>query len=137
MSDMNDFNNKIIDEFRANAGVVGGMFAGMPMVLITHTGAKSGTARTTPLVNSIDNGDVIIIASMGGAPTNPAWYHNMTVNPTVKVEIGTDSYDADVVELQGDDRTRVWDAHCAMAPQFKEYEAKTTRLIPVLRLVRR
>lgn len=134
---MNDFNQQIIQEFRANGGVVGNMFAGMPMVLITHKGAKTGTLRTTPLVNSVDNGDVIVIASMGGAPTNPAWYVNMIANPTVTVEIGTESYEADVVELHGDERQRVWDAHCAQSPQFKDYESKTTRLIPVLRLVRR
>jgi len=134
---MNSFNEQIVQEFRANGGVVGNMFAGMPMVLITHKGAKTGTLRTTPLVNSIENGDVIIVASMGGAPTNPAWYGNMIANPVVTVEIGTETYEADVVDLHGEERDRVWTAHCSLAPQFKEYEAKTTRVIPVLRLVRR
>ena len=134
---MNDFNSKIIAEFRANGGVVGGPFQGAPMVLITHTGAKTGQRRTTPLVCTTDGDDVVIIASMGGAPSNPAWYRNMIVNPTVTVERGADTWEADVVEATGDERDRLFAAQAAAMPNFAEYQAKTTRQIPVLRLVRR
>jgi deazaflavin-dependent oxidoreductase (nitroreductase family) len=129
---MNDFNANVIDEFRANGGKVAGMFEGMTMVLVTHKGAKSGTERTTPLVCSTDNGKVVVIASMGGAPTNPAWYHNMVANPEVTVEFGTDTYRARAVEATGDERQRLYDQQAAAMPQFSEYAAKTTRTIPVL-----
>jgi deazaflavin-dependent oxidoreductase (nitroreductase family) len=137
MTDMNDFNQGVIAEFRANGGKVGGPFEGASMVLVTHTGAKSGVQRTTPLVCSRDGDDVVIIASMGGAPTNPAWYHNMVTNTAVHVEIGDESYDATVVEAQGDERDRLFAAQAAVMPQFAEYEVKAgARVIPVLRLVR-
>lgn len=130
-SEINDFNAKVIDEFRANAGVVGGYFAGAKVVLLTHTGAKSGVRRTTPLVCSIDDGKVVVIASMGGAPTHPAWYHNLVAHPEVTVEVGTDTYQARAVEATGDERRRLFDQQAAIMPQFKDYEAKTTRTIPV------
>ena len=133
---MNDFNQQVIAEFRATGGKVGGRFEGLPMTLITHKGAKSGVVRTTPLVCSFDGDDVVLIASMGGAPNNPAWYHNITTNPTVTVEVGVDSYEASVVETSGDDRQRLWDAQAVIMPFFNDYAAKTTRIIPVLRLVR-
>ncbi len=136
VTDMNDFNQQVIAEFRARGGKVGGRFEGLPMTLITHKGAKSGVVRTTPLVCSFDGDDVVLIASMGGAPNNPAWYHNITTNPTVTVEVGTDSYAASVIETSGDDRQRLWDAHALIMPFFNDYAAKTTRTIPVLRLVR-
>ena len=136
MSDADDFNAKVIEEFRANAGVVGGYFAGKPMALVTHTGAKTGTPRVTPLVCSTDTGRVVIIASMGGAPTNPAWYHNMIANPTVTVEVGSESYTARAIEVTGDERQRLYDQQVAIMPQFAEYAAKTTRTIPVLVLER-
>src|SRR5215218_10467912 len=107
MTDMNDFNTGVIEEFRANGGKVGGMFEGAPLVLVTHKGAKSGTERTTPLVCSTDNGKVVIVASMGGAPNNPAWYHNMVANPIVTVETGSKTYQARAVEVPGDERQRL------------------------------
>ena len=136
MTDRDAFNQQIINEFRANGGNVGGNFDGLPMALVTHTGAKSGTRRTTPLVCSMDGDDVIIIASMGGAPANPAWFHNIVANPAVTVEIGADAYEATALDTTGDERQRLWDAHCAKLPFFNEYQAKTDRVIPVLRLVR-
>jgi deazaflavin-dependent oxidoreductase (nitroreductase family) len=136
VTDMNDFNQQIIAEFRANGGKVGGRFDGMPMVLVTHTGAKSGVERTTPLVCSRDGDDVVIIASMGGAPTNPAWYHNMVTNTSVTVDLGEGPFPAHVVEVTGDERQRLWDAHAQIMPFFNDYAAATTRVIPVLRLVR-
>jgi deazaflavin-dependent oxidoreductase (nitroreductase family) len=136
MSEIDDFNAQIIQEFRDNAGVVGGYFEGKPMVLVTHTGAKSGVERTTPLVCSTDGDRVVVIASMGGAPTNPAWYHNMVANPTVTVELGTETFTASAVEVTGDERQRLYDQQTAIMPQFAEYATKTTRTIPVLVLER-
>jgi deazaflavin-dependent oxidoreductase (nitroreductase family) len=136
MTDMNDFNTQVIADFRANDGKVGGNFDGMPMTLITHTGAKSGTVRTTPLVCSIDNDNVVIIASMGGAPNNPAWYHNMITNPQVTVEHGSQRYEARVVEAEGAERDRLFAQQVAIMPFFADYQAKTTRTIPVLVLER-
>jgi len=133
---VSDFNQGVIDEFRANEGVVGGPFAGAPMILVTHTGAKSGIERTTPLVCSRDGDDVVIVASMGGAPTHPQWYHNMIANPEVGVEIGTDSYRAQVIEATGAERDRLFAAQAAIMPNFDEYQAKTSRVIPVLVLRR-
>ena len=132
MTDMNDFNTGVIEEFRANGGKVGGMFEGAPLVLVTHKGAKSGTERTTPLVCSTDNGKVVIVASMGGAPNNPAWYHNMVANPIVTVETGSKTYQARAVEVPGGERQRLFDQQAEAMPQFKEYAANTSRTIPVL-----
>ncbi|MFM2076547.1 MAG: hypothetical protein RJA49_437 [Actinomycetota bacterium] len=133
---MNDFNQGVIAEFRANEGKVGGPFEGAPMVLVSHTGAKSGVVRTTPLVCTKDGDDLVIIASKGGAPDHPAWYHNMVANPAVTVETGTEQYQAMAVEATGDERQRLFDAQAALMPGFNEYAAKTTRTIPVIRLVR-
>ena len=85
MSDWNDFNRKVIDEFRANGGTVTVQFAGAPMILVTHTGAKSGKEYTTPLVHTTDGDRYVIIASKGGAPEDPQWYRNMLANPDVVV----------------------------------------------------
>jgi deazaflavin-dependent oxidoreductase (nitroreductase family) len=128
----NDFNSTVIDEFRSNGGNVSGVFEGMPMVLITHTGAKTGVQRTTPLVHSLDAGKVVVIASMGGAPTSPAWYHNMVANPEVTVEVGTNTYQARAVEAKGGERDRLFAQQAEQMPQFAEYAQKTDRVIPVL-----
>jgi deazaflavin-dependent oxidoreductase (nitroreductase family) len=138
MSDFDEFNRGVIDEFRTNAGKVGGAFAGMPMVLITHTGARSGAQRTTPLVCSVDGGDVIIVASKAGAPRHPHWYLNLVANPAVTVEHGTERYEATAVDTQGSERDRLYAQHAALMPQFREYEQRAGehRVIPVLRLVR-
>jgi deazaflavin-dependent oxidoreductase (nitroreductase family) len=128
---MNDFNTNVINEFRTTGGAVSGPFEGMNMVLLTHTGAKSGVERTTPLVCSTDNGKAVIVASMGGAPVNPAWYHNLVANPVVTVERGTDKYQARAVEASPAERQRLFDQHAEIMPGFKDYQTKTTRLIPV------
>ena len=137
MNERLDYNQQIIDEFRANDGVCGGRFEGMPMVLITMTGAKSGRTLTSPLVCSTDGDDVVIIASMGGAPTHPNWYHNLVANPTTTVAVGTQTYEATAVETSGDERDRLYAAQAEMMPFFAEY-AKTAapRVIPVFRLIR-
>jgi len=136
MSSAEDFNQQVISEFRANGGVVGGPFAGAAMILLTHTGAKSGIQRTTPLVCSRDGDDVIVVASMGGAPTNPQWYHNMIANPLVTVELGTETFQAKVIEAPGAERDRLFAAQATIMPNFDEYQAKTSRVIPVLILRR-
>lgn len=135
--DFNEFNRGIVQEFRDNDGKVGGPFEGAPMVLVTHTGAKSGQERTTPLVHSTDADRVIIIASMGGAPSNPAWFHNIVANPQVTVELGSDSFEATAEILtEGVERQRLFDQQAALMPNFAEYQDKTDRVIPVVALTR-
>ncbi|MGQ0832016.1 MAG: nitroreductase family deazaflavin-dependent oxidoreductase [Microthrixaceae bacterium] len=139
MSDtaLNDFNQGIIDEFRASGGTVTGIFEGAPMVLITHTGAKTGQRRTTPLVHTIDGDRVVIIASMGGAPTHPAWFHNIKANPRVTVELGTETFEADATIYEdGPEHDRLYAQQAALMPNFAEYQAKTERVIPVVALTR-
>lgn len=133
---MSDFNTQVIEEFRGNEGKVGGGFNGAPMVLLTTTGAKSGKRTTTPLVYLKEGDRVYIFASMAGAPTNPAWYHNLVANPRVSVEIGAESYEADAQVIAGDERDRLFAAQVAVMPGFGEYQAKTTRVIPVVELRR-
>lgn len=132
-----DFNNSVIEEFRSNEGVCGGPFEGMPMILITMTGAKSGRELTSPLVHSIDDGDPVIIASMAGAPSHPNWYYNLVANPSCTVEIGTDKFEATANLTSGDERRRLYDAQAAQMPQFAKYATDAApREIPVFRLTR-
>ncbi len=133
----NDFNQRVIEEFRANDGVVTGPFEGAPMILVTHRGAKSGTERTTPLVHTRDGDRYVIIASMGGAPKSPAWFHNIKANPRVTVEVGTETFEADAEILEdGTERQRLFDQQAELMPNFKEYQEKTDRVIPVVVLTR-
>jgi deazaflavin-dependent oxidoreductase (nitroreductase family) len=132
----NDFNTKIIEEFRANAGKVGGAFEGAPMVLLTTKGAKSGKPHTTPLVYLKDDDRIVVFASMGGAPKNPAWYHNVSVNADVTVEVGTDKYDAKAIVTKGAERDELFAKQVALIPTFGEYQKRTTRTIPVIVLER-
>jgi deazaflavin-dependent oxidoreductase (nitroreductase family) len=136
MADRNEFNRKVIEEFRANAGVVGPPFAGMPMILISHHGVKTGTEYTTPLVYSMDGDRYVVIASMGGAPTNPQWYANMVANGEVTVEVGTEKFVARVTDATGAERNRLYASQADLMPVFKDYAAKTDRVIPVLVLER-
>src|SRR5271157_2120625 len=106
---MTEFNKGVIDEFRKNGGKVGGPFAGAPMVLLTHKGAKSGTIYTTPLVYSKDGNRIVIIASKAGAPNHPAWYHNIVAHPEVTLEIGTERFRAKATVTQGEERERLFD----------------------------
>ena len=129
---MADFNTQVISEFRDNAGRVGGMFEGAKMLLLHHTGAKSGTERVAPLVYLPDGDHYVIFASKGGAPENPAWYHNIKAKPDAKIEVGEDTVEVEVQEAQGDERERLYAAQVAVMPQFAEYAEKTDRLIPVL-----
>jgi deazaflavin-dependent oxidoreductase (nitroreductase family) len=129
-----EFNRQIIDEFRANAGKVSGPFEGAPMLLLTTTGAKTGRRLTSPLVYSKDGDDIVVIASKAGAPTNPSWFHNLKANPTVTVEVGTEEFEARAEITEGAERQRLFDAQAELMPNFKEYEAATDRVIPVVRL---
>ena len=130
--DMNEFNRTVIAEFRANEGKVGGGFAGAPMILITHKGAKSGKEYTCPLVYSLDGDKPVIIASKGGAPDDPQWFRNLVANPEVTVEIGTEKYHGRARVAEGVERDRLFRAQADMMPNFDEYATKTTRVIPVV-----
>lgn len=136
MSERSEFNKKIIDEFRANKGKVGGMFANANMILLTTTGAKSGQSRTTPLVYSKDGARYVIIASMAGAPNNPDWYHNLRADPTATAEVGTEKFKVKASVTSGDERERLYNAQAAQMPVFNDYRKKTTRQIPVFVLER-
>ncbi|MEU8245344.1 nitroreductase family deazaflavin-dependent oxidoreductase [Nonomuraea sp. NPDC048916] len=132
----NDFNQQIIDEFRANEGRVGGMFEGSPLVLLTTKGARSGRPTTTPVMYLRDDDRVVVIASNAGADNNPAWYHNLRANPEVTAEIGTETFEAEAVVIEGEERDRLYARMVEIAPGFAEYEAKTDRRIPVVALER-
>ena len=130
-------NQAIIEEFRANGGRVGGRFEGRPMLLLTHTGARTGRTYTNPLVYLPDDGRLVVFATKGGAPTNPDWYHNLMAHPTATVEVGTETYDVDVAEVHGEERDRLYTRQAETAPAFREYEERTSRRIPVIALTRR
>ena len=134
---MNNFNQQVIEDFRANEGKVGGQFEGASMILVHHTGAKSGTERVTPLVYQADGDTWVIFASKAGATSNPAWYHNLKANPETTIEVAADTIAVTVTEAEGDERARLWEAQKAVMPNFAEYEAKAAgRTIPVLVLRR-
>ena len=130
------WNQKIIDEFRSNAGKVGGYFDGAPMILIHHIGARSGTERVNPLVYLPDGDDMIIAATKGGAPTNPDWYHNLKAHPRITVEVGTATFPVEATEATGDERGGLWRRLVEMRPGFAAYETKTSRIFPMFRLTR-
>jgi deazaflavin-dependent oxidoreductase (nitroreductase family) len=127
-----DFNAQIIDEFHANGGRVGGMFEGTPLLLLHHTGAKSGKSRINPLAYHGDGASYVIFASKAGAPTNPDWYHNLKAHPEVTIEVGTETIDVIASEATGQERERLFRTQAERSPQFAEYEKKTDRLIPVM-----
>jgi len=141
MSEMNDWNTKVIAEFRENQGRVGGNFEGAPIVLMHHVGRRSGDQFVSPVMYLADetNPDrIFVFASKGGAPTHPDWYHNLTAAGSGTVEVGTEVYDVAVAEVSGDERDRIYAEQAARFPGFAEYEEKTAgiRVIPVLALTR-
>jgi len=136
MSNLNDRNKAIIDEFRANGGKVGGPFAGRTLLLLHTIGAKSGQKRINPVACITDGDRLVIIASKGGAPTNPDWYYNIVANPLVTVEVGTEQFQARAAVSAEPERTRLYNQMVAMMPGFAEYQSKTTRVIPVITLTR-
>jgi deazaflavin-dependent oxidoreductase (nitroreductase family) len=134
MSDANDWNRQIIEEFRQNGGKVGGRFEGAPMLLLHTTGAKSGVERVNPLVyKALDGGRQVIFASKGGAPTHPDWYRNLVANPDVSIEVGTETIARRARVATGEERERIWSEQKTEMPGFAEYE-KTAgdREIPVV-----
>jgi deazaflavin-dependent oxidoreductase (nitroreductase family) len=133
---MTEFNNKVIEEFRANGGKVGGQFAGAAMVLLTTKGAKSGKTYVHPLVYSKDGDRYVLIASFAGAPKHPSWYHNIVANPTVTLEIGNEKFQAKAKVTSGEERERLYNAQAAIMPFFNDYRKKTSRQIPVVALTR-
>jgi deazaflavin-dependent oxidoreductase (nitroreductase family) len=134
MSDQNEYNRKLIEDFRANKGA--GPFAGRPLLLLTTTGAKSGLRRTTPMMYVPDGDRLLVIASNAGAPAHPDWYHNLLAHPEVAVEVGADTFGARAVVLEGTERQQLWDRIVASYPFFIEHQAKITREIPVIALER-
>ena len=128
------FNVSIADEFRANGGKVGGQFEGAELLLLTTTGAKSGQPRVSPLAYFRIDEKLIIIGSFAGADVNPAWVHNLRANPSAHVEIGNESSDVTARELPPGERDELFAQITAAAPGFGEYQAKTTRVIPVFEL---
>ena len=135
---MSDFNSNLIDEIRATKGhLTSGPFAGRQVLVLTTTGAKTGEKRETPLVYSRDGNDIVIVASMGGAPSHPAWYHNIIANPRVTIEVDGARIDATAHIAEADERRRLYDQHAELHQSFTEYEAKTGgRVIPVIVLQR-
>lgn len=127
-----DFNARVIEEFRANDGRVGGMFERMPLVLLHHVGAKSGKDRINPVAYYQDGDRYVVFASKAGAPTNPDWYHNLKAHPDVSIEVGTDTLAVRAEEATGEERERLFGAQAELSPQFAEYQRKTDRVIPVI-----
>ncbi|MEU8764686.1 nitroreductase family deazaflavin-dependent oxidoreductase [Streptomyces sp. NPDC048659] len=141
MSGTNDFNERIVAEFRANEGRVGGPFEGAVLVLLHHRGRKSGQEYVTPVVcleDELDPNSVYVFASNGGASTSPSWYHNLVQAGRGTIERGTETYQVSVTEITGPERARIYAEQVRRAPGFGEYEAKTAgiRTIPVLQLRR-
>ncbi len=132
----NDWNAKIIEEFRANEGKVGGNFEGAPVLLLHTTGARSGTERVNPMMYLNEDNRIYVFASKAGAETHPDWFHNLRANPRVSVELGTEHYEATAVILDEEERSRVYAEQATRFPGFADYQSKTTRVIPVVELVR-
>jgi deazaflavin-dependent oxidoreductase (nitroreductase family) len=131
------FDQEIIDQFRANAGrILTGPFAGRTLMLLTTTGARSGRALTKPLGFTRDGERYIVIASKGGSPTHPAWYHNLVANPRVVIEIGAERFEAQATPARGAERERLYAQQSAQIPVFAEYQRMTSREIPVVVLER-
>ena len=135
-SALDDFNRGVVEEFRANAGKVGGPFEGGTLILLHTVGAKSGQPRLSPLAYLEIDGKVLIVGSYAGAPSNPAWVHNLRADPKAHIEIGTDAYDVTARELPDDERDATYPKIIEKAPVFAEYQAKTSRAIPLFELVR-
>ncbi|MGB2920131.1 MAG: nitroreductase/quinone reductase family protein [Mycobacterium sp.] len=133
---IDEMNRTVIAEFRTTGGKAGGVFEGKPLVLVHHVGAKSGTERIAPLVPLLDDGRIFVFASNGGADNHPDWFHNLMAHPEVTVEQGTETFRATARALEGAERDAVYAKQVAVEPQFGEYQSNTTRVIPVVELVR-
>jgi len=133
---LNDRNSSIIREFREHAGKVGGPFEGRTLLLLHTIGRKSGKEHINPVAYVTDGDRLVIIASKGGAPTNPDWYYNLLAHPLVTVEVGTDKFQVRASVTGEPERTRLYNKMVEMMPGFAEYQRKTTRIIPVFVLSR-
>lgn len=131
---MSSWNEQVIEEFRANSGIVGGNFKGMTLLLLHTIGAKSGQPRLNPLATIVDDGRYIIIASKGGAPSHPDWYYNLVANPEVCVEVGTEKFNVRAEIVSEPERTDLYAKVAEVYPRFAEYEQRTDRVIPVIAL---
>jgi len=132
MTDMNDWNTKVIEEFRSNEGKVGGQFEGAPLLLLHSTGAKSGEERVNPVMYQAVGSDMAVFASKAGAPTNPDWYYNLVANPRAMAEVGTGKVQVTARVAEADERDRIWTKQKADYPGFADYEKATSRQIPVV-----
>ena len=132
MSEADERNKKIIDEFRANEGKVGGRFEGKTLLLLHTKGAKSQQERINPVAYVKDGDRFVVIASKGGAPTHPSWYYNVVANPELTIEVGTEIFQAHAAVAEEPDRTRLYNKMVEMMPGFDDYRQKTTRVIPVI-----
>ncbi len=136
MSSPKDWNTQIIEEFHANGGKVGGQFAGANLLLLHTRGAKSNQPRINPLVY-FKNGDAfVVIASKGGAPSNPDWYYNILAHPEVTLEVGTERFNAHATVPERQERDSIFADIVKQAPGFGEYQQKTSRILPVVELKR-
>ena len=134
--DFDEMNRTVIREFRATGGKAGGVFEGMPLVLVHHIGAKSGIERIAPLVPLLEDGRIFVFASKGGSDENPHWYGNLVAHPQITVELGTETFPATVRVVTGAERDDIYARQSALQPQFAEHQRSTKRLIPVIELVR-
>jgi deazaflavin-dependent oxidoreductase (nitroreductase family) len=130
--DRRNWNEQVIEEFRANEGRVGGNFAGAPMLLLHSRGARTGTERVNPMMYQRVGEDYAVFASKGGAPTNPDWYHNLLANPEATIEVGTETIPVRARVARGEERERIWEKQKRDYPGFANYERKTSRQIPVV-----
>jgi len=136
MSERNEFNQRVIDEFRANQGKVGGQMATIPLLLLTTTGNKTGLQLTKPLAYTKDGDRIFVIASFAGSPHNPAWFTNLVATPTVTVEVGSEKFQARAMVVSGEERQRLFSLQADKLTIFHDYQQKTTRQIPVVVLER-
>ena len=136
MGEFDDWNRKIIEEFRSTGGKVGGRFEGANLLLLHTTGARSGQKRVNPVAYQAVGDDYAVFGSKAGAPTNPDWYHNLVAHPDVTVEVGTDTFQAKARVAEADERNRIWTRQKELVPSFAQYEEKTTRPIPVIVITR-
>ncbi len=138
ISDINALNKKVIEEFRANGGKVGGRFANATLLLLHTTGAKSGLPRLNPLAYLADGERLVVIASKGGAPNHPDWYYNLVAHPAVRVEVGTEQFEVLATVATEPERTKLYEQMVAVSPGFAAYQQKAApRIIPVLILTRK
>ena len=131
---MQAFNRALVAEYRATGGRLGGRLAGAPVLLLETIGARTGAPRTTPVNYTMDGDRYVIVAPKRGAPTNPAWYHNLVARPTAAIEVGAERFEVTWEIAEGEERDRLFARHAALLPLFADYQRRTTRRIPVLTL---